>query len=231
MRAFALYLLCLAMVCGLATAGRCANLENSDRPDILILAFPTAPEVETIGLTYPVTVPHTQVQRDITALQMALGAQFTGIHISDQLPPKAGDTQRMTTASFSTGRALENSSHGFAIESLIEALKPYKRISLTYFENSSFKFQGLRNYQDRYVSIQFNRNKSTYTYQILINDPSFTKLNLPDVVQDPATVQTVSAVVAPVKAYHRSPWIYVLIAVFAIGLGGVAYSILSRHIS
>jgi hypothetical protein len=184
--------------------------------------------METINLTYPAAVPHTQVKRDIYALQQSLGAQFSAVHIEDAPPPIQGDRTMMTSARFMAIHALANTPNTVAVEPLIMALKPYKHVSVHYFVAGGFKFQGLRNYADKYVTIAFTPTGATYSYDIHINDPSFTRLNLPIYVVDPATIQ-VAAAPPPAPAAKHSPWIVLAIFVGALALGGVVYTVLSRH--
>jgi len=202
---------------------------NANRPDILILDFASETGIETINFTYPFTVPHAQVKRDIAALQASLGSQFHDVHIDDALPPFPGETQKMTSVRFEATHALANTPNTVAVEPLILALKPYKHITVHYLVDSSFKFQGLRDYQDKFVTIAFTPATSTYSYDIHINDPGFTKLNLPVYVPDPATVQLTAAPPTPAQPAHRGPWIILAIAVVALALGGVVYSVLTRY--
>jgi len=201
---------------------------NANRPDILILDFASQTGIETINFTYPATIPHAQVKRDITALQASLGTQFHDVHIEDALPPFPGETQKMTSVRFEASHALANTPNTVAVEPLIMALKPYKHLTVHYFVDSDFKFQGLRDYQDKFVTIAFTPASSTYTYDIHINDPGFSKLNLPLYAPDPATVQVAATPPAPQPA-HRGPWIILAIAVVALALGGIVYSVLTRY--
>lgn len=211
-------------------ASRAAELQNVNRPDILILDFASQSGIETINLTYPATVPHAQVKRDIAALETSLGTQFHSVQIEDAPPPFPGEKNKMTSASFQATHALANTPNTVAVEPLILALRPYKHLTVHYLVDSSYKFEGLRDYQDKFVTIAFTPATSTYSYDIHINDPGFTKLNLPMYVPDPATVQVTAApTTPPTTPAHKGPWIIVAIAVVALALGGVVYSVLTRY--
>jgi len=220
-------LLCLVLAGGISAKANPSGPSN--QPDILILDFVSGSGTETVNLTYPATVPHVQVKRDIAALQTALGCKFYSVHVVDALPPFPGEKTKMTSASFAGVHAFANTPNTIAVEPLILALKPYKHLALHYFVDSGFQFKGLRDYQDKFVTIAFTPASSTYSYDIHITDPGFTKLNLPVYAPDPATVQTAAVVPPTAQPVHRNPWIILVIAVVAVGLGGLVYTVLTRY--
>lgn len=198
------------------------------RPDVLILVYALSTGQGQIGITYPGVVPHSQAQRDLQALQRATGWQIGDVRITDQSPPIQNTHMKMTGIEFTAKGALVPGSNTLAVEPFIDAFRAYHQIGLTYFVEQGFGFQGLRTYQDDYVQIAMTQHGSTYSYQIVVRDPHFGKLNLPRFQPSPGDTRLSGIFGKSIRSAH--PWLVLLVVLAAIGAGAIVYCVLARQV-
>lgn len=197
------------------------------QPDVLVLVFSVPGGADQIGLTYPGVVPHSVVQRDIHALQSTTGWSTGNLHISDKLPPIRKSVGKMTEADFSVSGAVAPGTHYLPLQPFVQALRPYRHVTLTYFVGQGFDFRGVRSYSDRHVRIALEQRGATYTYQIFMLDGHVEHLKLPR-YELSAGGRTVRGDGQGGRA-AGSPWLLALVALAAVGTGCVVYAVLARH--
>lgn len=218
-------LLCLALLCASRLDARTPS--PAGPPTVLVLVAAGQNGQDQVGLTYRGQVPHAQAKRDMAALQAATGWRVTNIEITDLPPPVAGAKGKMTGLTCTAAGAVAPQSHTFDIAPIIGALRPYKRIALTYFAPPDFAFQGLRAYADNHVEIALEQRGITYTYQIQVRDPHFGRLDLPR--YQLTDLQARAAQAADTKRRRARPWAIALVLAAALGAGGLVYAALARH--
>ena len=222
------FLLAFAMACcTLAGSPGRAQIKGQapGQPDVLVLVFSSPGGPDQIGLTYPGVVPHGIVQRDIRALQATTGWATANIHISDKLPPVRKSVGKMTEADFTVAGAVAPTTHYLPLEPFVQALHPYRHVTLTYFVGQGFDFRGVRNYSDRHVRIALEQRGGTFTYQIFMLDGHVEHLKLPRYELSSAGGRTA------LGDGRASPWLLALVALAAVGTGCVVYAVLARNAS
>lgn len=193
------------------------------QPDVLVLVLSVPGGADQVGLTYPGVVPHSVVQRDIKALKAATGWSTANIHITDKLPPVRQSLGKMTEADFTVSGAVAPETHYLPLEPIVQALRPYHHITLTYFVGPGFDFQGVRNYADRHVRIALEQHGTTFTYQIFMLDGHVEHLKLPRYELSGGGGRIVQG------DRPHSPWLFALVALAAVGTGCVVYAVLARN--
>lgn len=214
----------LALVGALNNAAHAAPA--SLRPDVLILVYALSSGQGQVGVTYPTVVPHAQAQRDLKALQAETGWRFSGVKITDLPPPIQNARGKMTGLECTVSGALTPRSDTLEVAPFVNAFRGYHQIGLTYFTEPGFGFQGLRDYADAHVQIAMSQHGTTYSYQIVVRDPHFSKLTLPRYQMPPGQVRSVSARSDASRAGR--PWLVVLVVLAALGAGAFVYTLLAR---
>lgn len=209
-----------------APAVRAASDGTSHSPDIFVLVGAQRGDNQ-IAITYPTPTPHPQVQRDLAALQSQTGWTIRKPEITDDPAPIRGSKDVMTSLCFSANNAVAPGAHAFPIEPIVTALRGYNHILITYLLNAQIDYTGLRDYQDKNVTVSFKNNGPAYTYDVKLLNPRFQKLNLP-LYQPPAS--TVRAASSGTGGHHAvKPWQVALVAVLAAAAGGAVYMAMAKH--
>jgi len=198
----------------------------ANQPNILMLVYAGTDGRDTVGLTYPKAVPHAQAKSDLQALAASTGWVPSHVNIEDALAPLVGSKQLMTSVDFVARGVIPAQGRYLPVEPIVSALRNYPHVAVTYMVGDKYDFQGLREYNDKYVSIALDARGNAYTYHILVHDPKFPKLNLP-IYQAPPSQTTVAAAPPP----HRGvqPWQVVLVTLIACVAGGAVYFVMSRN--
>ena len=198
--------------------------QNGGPPDVLILVAETSSGQDEIGITYAKTVPHAQARRDVAALATATGWAIKRVTITDAPSSLAWDKAKMTGVECYAGQVVRPSTHGLTVQPFVQAFRAYPHVMLTYFVGDGFPFEGLHDYADDNVRITLERHGAAFTYQILIRNPRLERLNLPYL--QPATMDAQADPAVPKP--HARPWLLALVAIAAVGAGGLVYALLSR---
>ncbi|MEO7719389.1 MAG: hypothetical protein ABIY70_24570 [Capsulimonas sp.] len=205
-------------------------LAKSDtQPDLLLLVYASDKGDSQMALTYPGIASKAQVSRDIAALQASTGWAIKGVTVTEDVAPVRGAKQKMTSAVFSAPATVPATAQYFQIEPIIDALRVYPQVAITYFVTPKFQFHGLRGYEGKDVSITLDQHGSTYSYRVQIRDPKYRKLNLPLYQPSEASIRT-----AAQNNSDRAPihvWQVALIGVVAAIAGGLVYVAMARNAS
>lgn len=197
------------------------------QPDIFVLVYAGADGDDSVALTYPTAIPHAQAKNDLSALAANTGWTPKHVNIEDAKAPIAGSKDLMTSVDFVAHNVIPPQARYLPLEPVISALRNYHHVAITYMVADKYDFEGLRQYNDRYVSIALDARGNAYTYHVHIHDPSFQKLNLPLYQLPEAQTKTAAA---PPQATHRvRPWQVMLVTVLACLAGGVVYLVMSRN--
>lgn len=201
----------------------------ASQPDVLLLAYSMRDGTTQVGLTYPSMVAHKQVLRDVASLMTYTGNHFKNVRITDAYAPVNASPHRarvkMTSVEFISDKSLDTSNHAFALESMVSALRPYQKLTLMFFTSPSFQFEGLRNYQNKYVTVRFEHRGLAFSYKIFIHDASFSKLNLPDYQPSPSDIQLAQTVPCANKTKRSAAFIFGFVA---LGIAAIALRTLTK---
>lgn len=207
---------------------------SANAPDVQVLVLSNLSGLDQVDITYPVVVPRAQVKRDLDALSAASSWPMGGIQVSNSALPLSGvKTTPMTSVTFAAQGLVRKGQKWFQLEPFVVALRPYKRLTLTYMMPKQFAFAGLHDYADSHVHITLDRRGSVYTYLVSIADPNFQRLNLP-LLQAPTNLQAASPlqqaqVVRPAQRLRTLKVAGVIVVgalALLVGLG--VYVVLSR---
>ena len=94
----------------------------------------------------------------------------------------------MTSVTFAAQGPVHKEQKGFWLEPFVVAFRPYKKLTVSYMVPKTFAFAGLHDYKDSHVHIALDKRGSVYTYIVSIDNPNFSRLNLP-MWQAPANAQ------------------------------------------
>lgn len=216
-----------ALTAAFLTAVIPALAKSASQPDLLLIVYATDKGDGQMALTYPGLASRAQVNRDVAALQSTTGWPIKGLTVTEDLSPFRGSTQKMTSAIFTASGAVPATGQYFPIEPIIDALRGYPQVAITYFVSPKYQFHGLRDYDGKDVNITLDQHGSTYSYRVLIRDPHYRKLNLPVFQPSEASLKSASQTNsgrAPIRF-----WQVALIAAVAAIAGGLVYLAMARN--
>ena len=165
--------------------------------------------------TYGSAIGQNQALADTQAYSKITSRTLHAVQITTETTPLTGIKLPPTTCVTFTSQGMIPETGGFELEPLICSLKGYKKLRFSFIADPSFRFTGLRSYDDRYVSIRMDslaaRSSTTYTYDVAVKDPSFGRLNLPTWQADPAVLKR-----ADETAAHRRTGLLKTLGVVAV---------------
>ena len=167
-----------AIVFALAAPGRAQGPPAvSSSPDVLVLVFQRPGLGDQVSITYNRLVAHAQVQQDLMALRSATGWMLGRVLVSDDRAP-VQKVRFLTGATFTVPNVVQNATHTLPVDAFITAFRSYKNLALIFIVDSSFQFQGWRQYADNNVRITLDQHGSAYTYRVSVLNSQFDRLNL-----------------------------------------------------
>lgn len=205
-------------------------------PDIQVLILSNMSGVDQVDITYPGVVTRAQVGRDLSAIVSETSCSIGNIQITNSAMPLIGvKAMPMTSVTFAAQGLVRKGQKAFLLEPLVIALKPYKKLNITYMVPRQFVFAGLHDYADNYVRISLQPQHGTvYSYIVSIDNPNFQRLNLP-LWQAPAAAAPNPGVIQQAAIEHRSRSLralkvagVVLVGALALLVGFGVYVALSR---
>ena len=131
----------------------------------------------------------------------------------------------MTSVTFQTaGVTPSGGDTTIRLEPWAVGLRSYRTLAVTYIMPSTFKFNGLRTYQDNHVQIALDQEQSTLTYHIHVLDGgNYTNLGLP---LTQAAQQMQQAGLQPRRKLKLLG--ILVVGLVAAGVGYAVYMLLSR---
>lgn len=215
------------------------NEGRSGSADVQVIVFPAvmfrnlpAPDnlEDHLTFTYNRVVSMQTVQRDLIAYNKLTNKPLHMVTVTTgKTPLTAARSDRMTSVTFMAADVIQPRSGHFDIDPFIEALKPYRKQRIAFVAPVGFQFTGLRSYKDDYLTINVStggdERGAMYTYDVDVNNPSFTGLHLPTWQADPRSTQ-----VATAQSNDRVRLIkilgIVLVGSIAAFVGYVVYSVM-----
>ena len=194
----------------------------STGPDVLVLVFQRPSLGDQVNITYNRLVAHAQVQQDLKALQTASGWPLENLKISDGLAP-VQKVRYLTGVIFTAPNVVQNDTHTLPVETFVTAFRSYKNLALIFIVDSSFQFQGWRQYADNNVRITLDQRGSAYTYRATILNSQFDRLQLPRTAQD--------AQAAAKRKTRASPLLLLLGILVAAAAAGILVYIITNGLT
>jgi len=148
---------------------------NSERPDVVVLVQSGFGYRDTVSINYSDKVTDQQVRKDVQSLIDTARWTVSEAQISTE-DTNVPDSQASTSVSFQTDQIVSQSVGLYPLEPFILALKRYKTIQVTYFLRESVDFRGLRDYDNKYVTVSY---QSPATYLVTVKRQDFERLDLP----------------------------------------------------
>ena len=202
-------------------------------PDVQVLVVSSLSGVDQVNVTYPSVIPRAQAARDVNALAAVSSWPIGDVQVQNSAMNLIGvKAVPMTSITFAAQGPVHKDRKSFWLEPFVVALRPYKKLSISYMVPKKFAFAGLQNYSDSHVHIVLQQHGSVYTYLITIDNPNFSRLNLP--LEQPlsgAPAGDVHRVAAPQRERSlRTLRIagVALVGALAVLVGFGVYAVLSR---
>lgn len=148
------------------------------RPNVLVLIMGSPNAREMVSINYTDVVALTTAQADLDNMASLGGWSPTGAR-GETRSSGGPDPVESTSISFQA-HIIGYDKGVLPIESFITALKRFKFIEIDYLTPTTFHFNGLRDYEDKYVKIDLkSMGPNTHRYRITVKNAGFTKLDLP----------------------------------------------------
>jgi len=229
-----------ALALGLLGAGAHAQLTN-EMPDVQIMVM-VAPAGGSVATVYPQEVPHAQTEARLKRLALS-GWQVEGLTYEDRRLERNGSASKspsvrkaakelppapiMSSASFQLNTSVVDYAQGtLTLEPFLSAFRDVRRVNVTYLVPGQFNFRGLRQFSDNRVDISLVALEGSYTYQVVLKDHGFERLNLP-LIEGPGqeNARVAQNTSAPPQRLLLGTGI---VALAALGIAGIAYAVSHR---
>jgi len=198
---------------------------SSQVPDVLVWIDATRQAGTWVSVTYPKVVQRAQAEDHLRRLLAETGWTASNVRISEGSVTVQGENP-MTSAEFMVPQqSLALESGVLPVEPFIEALRDLKNIELLYIVPQGFAFQGLADFENKYVKITLKRGSNSYRYAIIVKRSDFRELGLPRPgiqAQPPADAEEKGGMNAALVG---------LVVALALATGALAYLITRKFTS
>lgn len=149
-----------------------------DSPDVLVLVLSGMGPYDQVSINYATSVPVRDTRQDLATLKRATGWLIQNERITTQTARTPG-AHPTTSATFQTPTIVNTVNGLLPLEPFIATLKRFESIRVNYLVASEYKFRGLKDFENEYVNIGFERTGNSYLYSVRVKDKSFDRLGLP----------------------------------------------------
>lgn len=176
-----LTLLTVLLVCLLLCLSQSVHAQTNDtftRPQVLVLVMGGFGSSDQCSINYDSVVSLPKAQSDLDTIA-AVG--------NWQVKDAKGETRSSggpkpvptTSISFAAKGLIGYADGTLPLEPYLLGLKRFKFIEVDFITPSGFTFQGLEDFENRFVKIQLSKSGTAYRYRIVVKNGDFTKLDLP----------------------------------------------------
>lgn len=151
---------------------------ESQMPDALIWIDARNPAASWISITYPKVVPRATAETHLGRLLQETGWKASNLSITDGSIMKSGENA-MTSVEFSIPAAFDLGSGYLPIEPIVKAFQGASEVQIQYMVPQTFRFRGLRDFENKYVRIKLYSGNNAYRYSIHLKVREFDTLDLP----------------------------------------------------
>jgi hypothetical protein len=167
----------------LSSAVSAGDQTEFKQPDVLVLVMGGFGAYDQCSILYTTVVALPKAQADLD--KIASSGKWRISNPQGATKPSGGPKPVPTTSIAWQSQGIIGYANGtLPLEPFVTALKRFKFIEVDYFPPAGFKFRGLAEFENRFVSIRLNQSTNSYRYRIVVKDNGFAKLDLP-LVQPP----------------------------------------------
>jgi hypothetical protein len=149
-----------------------------EQPDVLVLVMGGPGGYDQCAINYTTAVALPTAQADLNTI--AKLGKWRVSNARGQTKPSGGPHSIPTTSITWQAVGIIGYSNGtLPLEPFVTALKRFKFIEVDYIAPASFQFRGLREFENRFVSVQLAQSGNPYRYRAVVKDKGFGKLDLP----------------------------------------------------
>ncbi|HIE52010.1 MAG TPA: hypothetical protein EYP85_09645 [Armatimonadetes bacterium] len=206
----------VAVISLLTKGSSAASEEHWPPPRVQLVAFWNPYRGNPATLCYAEERPWAVVKQELTALAQRLGKSLSALQQRDRYGrprPLAISTEGGQTAvQFRLpGEIIDRQQGVIHLAPFIEVWKEYRSLALDFFVALP-AFNGLQDYEDRFVRIRFRGQAGGYSYLIWVKDPGFEALSLP--LRSPPPPQPS----VPWAPRRQVPWMLIMAVAGGSGL-------------
>jgi len=148
------------------------------QPDVLILVMGGMGPYDQCAINYNSVVDLKTAQTDLDTV--AKLGDWRPSNEKGETKSSGGPKPIPTTSITWQAQGIIGYSNGtLPLEPFVTAFKRFKYIEVDYIVPSSFRFRGLKDFNNRFVNVQLSQPGNSYRYRVVVKDDSFTKLDLP----------------------------------------------------
>jgi hypothetical protein len=166
---------CVLLAGLVGSASAQTSTTSREMPDVLVLVLSGVAPVDQVSINYSTEVPESAAKADISAL----AKETAWLVASERVTTRTVRDSKTTSASFNTVAVVNYSEGVLNTAPFINVLRRFPSIEINYLVSDSFKFRGLKDFENEFVNVHLDRRGSSYLYRIRVKDSSFDKLVLP----------------------------------------------------
>ncbi len=201
-----------------------AQMQTGDTPDVMALIISGSMPQDMASIIYNSEVPRANAIADLKEVARLAGWKVSNVSVSTEASAPGGP--KMTSIDFQVDSgAVEWATGIIQVEPFIVALKRFDKIQINYALQGKLPFRSIRDYQNKYVDIDFDTTNRTYSYAVTVKDRDFDKLGLPLIVSQPKEGPGAKTAGNTTGGSGKIIWLALLLALAA---GVVVYVISSR---
>ncbi len=163
------------MACSMAT---CSAKSDFRQPDVLVLVMGGLSTYDMCSINYTTSVDLSTAQADLD--KIAKLGNWSVSNARGETKPSGGPNSIPTTSiTWQAQRIIGYSNGTLPLEPFITALRRFRYIEIGYIVPQSFRFNGLKKFENQFVNVHLSQAASSYRYRIVVKDNKFEKLDLP----------------------------------------------------
>ncbi|MGI6296693.1 MAG: hypothetical protein ACOX3G_11460 [Armatimonadota bacterium] len=171
-------LFAIILLCSSVSLFAAPKSNSAFRPKVLVLIMGNQNAQDLVSVNYTSVVPLATAQADLDKVA-ALGG-WSPVNAKGETRASGGPEPVDSTSISYQAQVLGYDKGTLPIEPFITALKRFELIEIDYLTPAAFQFNGLQDYEDKYVKIELQAmGTHTYRYRITVKNAGFTKLDLP----------------------------------------------------
>lgn len=171
-------LIAALILCSIVSSQAAPESTSVFRPKVLVLIMGNQNARDLISVNYTGVAPLATAQADLD--KMASLGGWDPTNAKGETRTSGGpDPVNSTSISFQA-KVIGYDKGVLPIEPFITALKRFEFIEIDYLTPAAFRFNGLQDYEDKYVKIKLQTTgENAHRYRIIVKNAGFTSLDLP----------------------------------------------------
>lgn len=190
-------------------------------PDVLVLVLNGSSPQESVSVQYTTEVPDEIAEADLKALVKATRWRVGKYEITTDTANSPG-AKPTTSISFQTPLIVDTRAGLLPIEPFIDVFKRFDNIQVNYLVMSSFKFAGLKDFENNFVKVKFKASGNSFQYSVQVKENDFKKAELP--------LQYVSSNKSAASQTGLSPVMRIILIIVIALLGSMSAYFMAAYI-